>query len=46
MVNEVALGLLYANFGLKIALIYIISGEIIAIISGIIIGKFGLEKYV
>ncbi|WAM33714.1 permease [Caldicellulosiruptor morganii] len=46
MVNEVALGLLYANFGLKIALIYIISGEIIAIISGIIIGKLGLEKYV
>lgn len=46
MVNEVALGLLYGLFGLRVALIYIISGEIIAIVSGIIIGKLGLEKYV
>lgn len=46
MVNEVALGLLYSLFGLKIALIYIASGEIIAIISGLILGKLGLEKYV
>ncbi|ACM61705.1 hypothetical protein B0S90_0130 [Caldicellulosiruptor bescii] len=46
MVNEVALGLLYANFGLKIALIYVLSGEIIAIASGILIGKLNLEKYV
>lgn len=46
MVNEVALGLLYANFGLKIALIYVLSGEIIAIASGIVIGKLHLEKYV
>lgn len=46
MVNEVALGLLYGLFGWKIALMYIASGEIIAIVSGIIIGKFKLEKYV
>lgn len=46
MVNEVALVLLYGLFGLKISLIYIVSGEIIAIISGIIIGKLRLEKYV
>lgn len=46
MVNEVALGLLYAKFGLKIALIYLLSGEVIAIISGIIIGRLHLEKYV
>jgi hypothetical protein len=46
MVNEVALGLLYGLFGLKVALIYIISGEVIAIVSGIILGKLGLEKYV
>ena len=46
MVNEVALVLLYGLFGLKVALIYILSGEVIAIISGIIIGKMKLEKYV
>lgn len=46
MVNEVALGLLYGLFGWKIALMYIASGEIIAIVSGIIIGKLKLEKYV
>ncbi|ADQ05701.1 permease [Caldicellulosiruptor owensensis OL] len=46
MVNEVALGLLYANFGLKIAIIYVFSGEIIAIVSGILIGKLNLERYV
>lgn len=46
MVNEVALGLLYGMFGIKVALIYVLSGEIIAIVSGIIIGKLKLEKYV
>lgn len=46
MVNEVALGMLYGLFGWKIALIYIASGEIIAIVSGMILGKMKLEKYV
>jgi len=46
MVNEVALGLLYGLFGIKIAIIYVISGEIIAIVSGIIIGKLKMEKHV
>jgi len=46
MVNEVALGLLYGLFGMKIALIYLVSGEIIAIVSGIIIGKLKMEKQV
>lgn len=46
MVNEVAVGLLYGLFGLKIALIYVASGEIIAIVSGIIIGKLKMEKHV
>jgi hypothetical protein len=46
MVNEVALGLLYLMFGWKIALIYVITGELIAIVSGVIIGKLKLEKHV
>lgn len=46
MVNEVALGLLYGLFGIRIALIYVLSGELIAIVSGLIIGKLKLERYV
>lgn len=46
MVNEVALVLLWGMFGFKIALIYIITGVIVAVIAGIIIGKLNLEKYV
>ncbi|MEN6313284.1 MAG: permease [Clostridiaceae bacterium] len=46
MVNEVALVLLWGMFGSGIALIYIGTGLIVAIISGIVIGKLNLEKYV
>jgi uncharacterized membrane protein YraQ (UPF0718 family) len=46
MVNEVALVMLWGMFGWQIALIYIVTGVIIAIISGMIIGKLKLEKYV
>lgn len=46
MVNEVALGLLYGMFGLKVALIYVVSGEVIAVVSGLLIGKLKLERFV
>ena len=46
MINEVALVLLLGMFGWKVALIYIVSGLIIAIISGIIIGKLKIENLV
>ncbi|MFA6339169.1 MAG: permease [Candidatus Paceibacterota bacterium] len=46
MINEVALILLLGLFGWKIALMYIISGLIIAILSGIIIGKMKVENLV
>jgi uncharacterized protein len=46
MVNEVALGMLWVMFGWKTALIYVISGEVIAIVSGLIIGRLKLERYV
>ncbi len=45
MVNEVALGMLYAMFGWKTALIYVVSGELIAIVSGLIIGQLKLENH-
>jgi hypothetical protein len=46
MINEVALVLLLGLFGWKIALIYIVSGLIIAILSGIVIGKMKVENLV
>lgn len=46
MINEVALVLLIGLFGWKIALIYIFSGLLIAIVSGIIIGKLKVENLV
>ncbi|MDP1884300.1 MAG: permease [Candidatus Moranbacteria bacterium] len=46
MINEVALVLLFGMFGWKIALLYIVSGLIISIFSGIIIGKLKVENLV
>lgn len=46
MVNEVALVLLLGMFGWKIALMYIASGLVIAIVSGIVIGKLRVENLV
>jgi len=46
MVNEVALVLLWGLFGWKIAVIYIVSGVLIATIAGWVLGKLNLEKWV
>src|SRR3989339_621592 len=46
MINEVALVLLLGMFGWKIALMYIISGLIISILSGIVIGKMKVGSLV
>jgi len=46
LINEVAAAMLLAMFGWQIALIYIVSGLIIAIAAGIIIGRLHLESEV
>lgn len=46
MINEVALVLLYGMFGWRVALIYVVTGLIIAIIAGWVIGKLKMEKFV
>jgi uncharacterized protein len=46
MINEVALVLLFGLFGWKVALIYIASGLVIAILSGIVIGHLKVENLV
>jgi uncharacterized protein len=45
MVNEVALTLLFAMFGWKVALLYLGLGLSVAIISGWIIGRLKMEAY-
>lgn len=46
MINEVAIIILWGLFGLKVTATYILSGLIIAIISGLIIGVLNLERYI
>jgi len=46
MINEVALVLLFGLFGWETALLYMSTGLIIAMLSGYIIGKLKLERYV
>lgn len=46
MVNEIALVLLYGLLGWRIALIYAISGLVIAVLAGRVIGWLGLEHLV
>ncbi|MDK9698330.1 MAG: permease [Siculibacillus sp.] len=45
MVNEVALGLLFALVGWKVALIYLVFGLGVAIVSGWVIGRLHLEHW-
>lgn len=46
MINEVAIVLLLGMFGWKTALIYVVTGLVIAIIAGWVIGKLKLEHWV
>lgn len=46
MINEIAVVLLFGLFGWQTAVIYVSMGLLIAIVSGYIIGKLKLEKYV
>jgi len=46
MVNEIAVALLFGLFGWKVALMYVVSGLLIAIIAGILIGRLNLESEV
>ena len=46
MINEVALVLLFGMFGWKVAGLYLVTGLLIAIIAGWIIGRLKMEKHV
>lgn len=45
LVNEVAIGLFVGLFGLKITLIYVISGVLLGMTAGIILSRFRLERF-
>ncbi len=46
MVNEIALVLLFGLFGWKVAALYLVTGLTIAILSGFVLGRMKLERYV
>jgi uncharacterized membrane protein YraQ (UPF0718 family) len=46
MVNEVALVLLFGMFGWKVAVLYLGTGLLIAIVAGWVIGRLRMEKHV
>ena len=45
MVNEVALALLFALFGWKVALLYLVMGLSVAIVAGWVIGRLKMEAH-
>ena len=45
MINEVALGMLFAMFGWKVALIYAGTGVAIAFLSGLVLGRLRMERH-
>jgi uncharacterized membrane protein YraQ (UPF0718 family) len=45
LVNEVAIAIFLGTFGFKITAIYAISGVVLGIIGGFVLGKFKLEKH-
>ena len=45
LVNEVAIGLFIGLFGVKTTLIYVVSGVLLGTVSGLILSKFKLERF-
>lgn len=45
-INEVAVILLFGLFGWKVAALYVVSGLVVAILAGFIIGRLKMERYV
>lgn len=45
LVNEVAVAMFLGTFGLKITLIYVVSGILLGVIGGFVLGKMKLERY-
>jgi uncharacterized protein len=46
LVNEVALVMLFGLFGLRVALLYVSAGLVIAIVAGSVLGRLRMERWV
>ena len=46
MVNEIALVLLFGLFGWRVAALYLVTGLVIAMVAGWVIGRLKMERYV
>jgi uncharacterized protein len=46
MVNEIALVLLFGLFGWKVAALYLSTGLLVAMVSGWVIGRLGMERHI
>ena len=46
IVNEAAFAILLASFGWKIATVYVITGVVVGVVGGLLIGKLNMEKEV
>lgn len=46
MVNEVAVILIFGMFGLKVAVMYVVFGLLVAIVAGYVLGRMRLERWV
>ena len=46
MVNEIALVLLYGLFGWQVAALYLVTGLLIAMVAGWVIGRLKMERYI
>lgn len=44
LVNEASIAIFIGIFGLKITLLYVLSGVVVGVVSGFVLGKIGLEK--
>ena len=45
LVNEVAVAMFLGTFGVKITLVYVISGVLLGCVGGIVLGRLRLERY-
>lgn len=45
LVNEVAVAMFLGTFGVKVTVIYVVSGILLGVIGGMVLGRFKLERY-
>ena len=45
LVNEVAVAMFLGTFGLKITIIYVVSGMVLGMVGGFVLGKMHLDRY-